>query len=198
MNKNEEISGRPRPKNIDGIEPRNLDVPKGPRSNRSTASEDSLEESVVEVNNHLKDYNENGHEGREKADESKDSDIDAGLSDEGLGDITSEASNSPQPPMASTNTASTTTSNGQSKTSNNNQDVQNQQPDFRRKKRSTEIENRCDNFVQEMAKNSLKTPEKANLSTSNNNHSLPTSPCDERVPSRIPFPKKQHKSQTNL
>ena len=30
---------------------------------------------------------------------------------------------------------------------------------------------------------------------SNNNYSLPTSPSDERVPSRIPF---QHKSYTNL
>ena len=36
------------------------------------------------------------------------------------------------------------------------------------------------------------------LKPKNNNYSLPTSPCDERVPSRIPFPKKQHKSQTNL
>ena len=91
-----------RPSTIEGIEPRTLDVPTGKGRQRSnTGSQDSLE-----VVNHLKDYNENGdcdldeedeEEEEEKGDQSKDSD-DAGLSDEGLGDITSEASNSPQPP----------------------------------------------------------------------------------------------------
>merc|ERR1719273_3104568 len=103
VNKNEEtITKMVRPSTIEGIEPRTLDVPAGKGRQRSnTGSQDSLE-----VVNHLKDYNENGdcdldeedeEEEEEKGDQSKDSD-DAGLSDEGLGDITSEASNSPQPP----------------------------------------------------------------------------------------------------
>ena len=150
-----------RPNKIEGIEPHNLEVPQKSSSPRST-SEDSLEQ--------CKDYNENGLEAEnenevgeaveansEVHDLSKDSDEDEG--DEGLGDIASEASNSPQPPL---------------NLSNNN--------------KSINLGIRA--TIAEDQKNKNK----------NNNYSLPTSPCDERVPSRIPFHAKQklHQSQTNL
>merc|ERR1712110_1203933 len=109
LNKNEEpITKMVRPNIIEGIEPHNLDVPVGNHGRKrstTSGSQDSLE--VLEVVNHLKvDYNENGTDcdnndeeyEEEKADQSKDSDDAGQLSDEGLGDITSEASNSPQPP----------------------------------------------------------------------------------------------------
>ena len=134
-----------RPNNIEGIEPRNLEVPT--KAMRST-SEDSLEQQC-------KDYNENGLEAENEVQEdlSKDSDEDEG--DEGLGDIASEASNSPQPPLS---------------LSNNNSVVVNN------------------------------TSQQQQQKNKNNNYSLPTSPCDERVPSRIPFQAKKHlhQSQTNL
>ena len=136
-----------RPNNIEGIEPHNLEVPTSKASIRST-SEDSLEQ--------CKDYNENGleveGENEVQEDLSKDSD-DEDEGDEGLGDIASEASNSPQPPLS---------------LSNNNSCVV------------------VNNTSQQQQKNK------------NNNYSLPTSPCDERVPSRIPFHAKKHQSQTNL
>ena len=138
-----------RPNNIEGIEPHNLEVPTSKASIRST-SEDSLEQQC-------KDYNENGLEEVEGENEvqedlSKDSD-EEDEGDEGLGDIASEASNSPQPPLS---------------LSNNNSCVV------------------VNNTSQQQQKNK------------NNNYSLPTSPCDERVPSRIPFQAKKHQSQTNL
>ena len=136
-----------RPNNIEGIEPHNLEVPTSKASIRST-SEDSLEQ--------CKDYNENGleveGENEVQEDLSKGSD-DEDEGDEGLGDIASEASNSPQPPLS---------------LSNNNSCVV------------------VNNTSQQQQKNK------------NNNYSLPTSPCDERVPSRIPFHAKKHQSQTNL
>ena len=142
-----------RPNKIEGIEPHNLEVPQ--KSPRST-SEDSLEQ--------CKDYNENGLGVENEAveaerDLSKDSEEDEG--DEGLGDIASEASNSPQPPLS---------------LSNNNKTIQ--------------LVNDENNKTGNDNKNKNK----------NNNYSLPTSPCDERVPSRIPFQAKQklHQSQTNL
>jgi len=143
----DEGSGLQRPNNIEGIEPHNLEVPTSKASIRST-SEDSLEQ--------CKDYNENGleveGENEVQEDLSKDSD-DEDEGDEGLGDIASEASNSPQPPLS---------------LSNNNSCVV------------------VNNTSQQQQKNK------------NNNYSLPTSPCDERVPSRIPFQAKKHQSQTNL
>ena len=147
-----------RPNKIEGIEPHNLEVPQKSSSSPRSTSEDSLEQ--------CKDYNENGLQAEneneveaveansEVHDLSKDSDEDEG--DEGLGDIASEASNSPQPPL---------------NLSNNNKTI---------------------NLG--LSQNDQKNKNK------NNNYSLPTSPCDERVPSRIPFQAKQklHQSQTNL
>ena len=129
-----------------------MEVPTSKASIRST-SEDSLEQQC-------KDYNENGLEEVEGENEvqedlSKDSD-EEDEGDEGLGDIASEASNSPQPPLS---------------LSNNN----------------TVVNNTMSNLSQQQK-------------NKNNNYSLPTSPCDERVPSRIPFQAKKqlHQSQTNL
>jgi len=156
-----------RPTTIEGIEPQHVNVPVA-HLRRST-SEDSLEE-----NGHHGDYNQNGNveedeeeevdDDEEKEDQSKESDDDAGLSDEGLGDITSEASNSPQPPN----------------------------PPVSHKAVVNEAFGMPPPKAYDYEK---KVPEGIK---GNNNYSLPTSPCDERVPSRIPFPKKQHKSQTNL
>lgn len=180
LNKNEEQPVKMmRPTTIDGIEPHSLDVPPASSCNRST-SEDSLEE----MNNHVKDYNENGNED-EKGDQSKDSD-DAGLSDEGLGDLTSEASNSPQPPLTT-------------KANNNNEDAfdcHRQQGE--RHRRAEDLLHRCDDNNLMAGKQQPPLQQQPPSRPANNNYSLPTSPCDERVPSRIPFPKKQHKSQTNL
>ena len=95
----------------------------------------------------------------EKRDKTKDSgdenDDEICLSDEGLGDITSEASNSPQPPAINKNYVKSSS-------------------------------DECDN-------NKVTQP----LPIKTSPTSLPTSPCDERVPSRIAFPKPR-KSQTNL
>lgn len=171
-----------RPTNIAGIQAHHLEVVNnGEPKNRhmSNTSDDSLD---GEVNN--ADYNENGNalpaansdEDDEKRDASKDESDDAGLSDEGLGDITSEASNSPQPPMSNNLVHS---DNDCSSTTNNNA--------FECTTKSV-----CDNANNSGAiDQEIKKKKK-----SNNNISLPTSPCDERVPSRIPFPKQ--KSQTNL
>ena len=80
-----------RPTTIDGIQPHKLEIPglepatNSCRNSQRSTSEDSLD-------------GVNGNSS-EKADRSKDSEDEAGLSDEGLGDITSEASNSPQPPQ---------------------------------------------------------------------------------------------------
>ena len=128
-----------------------MEVPTSKASIRST-SEDSLEQQC-------KDYNENGLEEVEGENEvqedlSKDSD-EEDEGDEGLGDIASEASNSPQPPLSLSNNNSCVVVNNTSQ-------------------------------QQQQQKNK------------NNNYSLPTSPCDERVPSRIPFQAKKHQSQTNL
>ena len=148
-----------RPNKIEGIEPHNLEVPQ--KSSSRATSEDSLEQ--------CKDYNENGlqaeNENEVEAVEEANSEVhdlskaseDEDEGDEGLGDIASEASNSPQPPLNSL--------------SNNNKTI-----------------------IGLEASNQNKNKNK------NNNYSLPTSPCDERVPSRIPFQAKQklHQSQTNL
>ena len=97
----------------------------------------------------------------EKRDKTKDSgdenDDEICLSDEGLGDITSEASNSPQPPLINKNSYVKSSSD------------------------------ECDNNKVTQPPPPLKTSPT----------SLPTSPCDERVPSRIAFPKPR-KSQTHL
>ena len=87
-----------RPTSIDGLQPHNLEIP-SMENHRHSTSEDSLEgNDEEEVNdNCIKYFNENAEE--EKRDQSKDSEDEAGLSDEGLGDLTSEASNSPQPPV---------------------------------------------------------------------------------------------------
>ena len=169
-----------RPNTIEGIEPHHLNVPAS--HHRRSTSEDSLEDDENEGH---QDYNQNGNvetaaDQEEKGDQSKDSDDEAGqLSDEGLGDITSEASNSPQPPPNTNKAVNVVVVNEafESKTGmqmKTGQQQQQQQP-------------------------SLQLVEAGNgHRKGNNNYSLPTSPCDERVPSRIPFPKKQHKSQTNL
>lgn len=211
-----------RPNNIEGIEPHNLDVPMGNHGRKrstTSGSQDSLE--VLEVVNHLKvDYNENGTDcdnhdedyEEEKADQSKDSDDAGQLSDEGLGDITSEASNSPQPPPKDPD----------SLTNNNEHELENYlHPPSRRTSLNSSSEKsekerlHCDNprkaFMDNLIEDNLanivaKEPKKNQQQPqkqqtpqpsprSNNNYSLPTSPSDERVPSRIPF---QHKSYTNL
>jgi len=212
VNKNEKsiTTQMVRPNTIEGIEPLNLDKTpvdrNGGRKRSTTGSQDSLE--ALEVVNHLKDYNENGRcdlddeeEGQEeKADQSKDSD-DAGLSDEGLGDITSEASNSPQPPPKD-----------QDALTNNNDNEELEEHDSylhplpsRTSPKSVNSENskkerlHCDNLANIVTKEPKKQPSQQQppqpSPRSNNNYSLPTSPCDERVPSRMVF---QHKSYTNL
>ena len=212
VNKNEKsiTTQMVRPNTIEGIEPLNLDKTpvdrNGGRKRSTTGSQDSLE--ALEVVNHLKDYNENGgcdlddeEEGQEeKADQSKDSD-DAGLSDEGLGDITSEASNSPQPPPKD-----------QDALTNNNEHEGLEEHDSylhplpsRTSPKSVNSENskkerlHCDNLANIVTKEPKKQPSQQQppqpSPRSNNNYSLPTSPCDERVPSRMVF---QHKSYTNL
>lgn len=155
----------PRPNNIDGIQPHQLELPQ--KNPVRSSSEDSLEtEHDINANN--------GNAIKEDNEKNSDEEDEAGLSDEGLGDITSEASNSPQPPPASSATSST-------KANNNVEEA------FSNHKRLV----KCDNNLLEEASEVV-------TGKANNNYSLPTSPSDERVPSRIPFPKKQHKSQTNL
>lgn len=145
-----------RPSKIDGIQPHQLELPQ--KNQVRSSSEDSLEtEHDINANNDNETMKE----------DIRNSDEDAGLSDEGLGDITSEASNSPQPPATKAN--------------NNVEEAFNH---LHESKRLVQ----CDNNLE-----ASEVTGKAN-----NNYSLPTSPSDERVPSRIPFPKKQHKSQTNL
>ena len=116
----------------------------------------------------------------------EDDDDEAGLSDEGLGDITSEASNSPQPPQI--NSSSGLNKNNYVKSSedcDNNPVVQHvvAQP---RNVNINKSEQQVFSVKSEVFKNSSIT-----------SSSLPTSPCDERVPSRIAFPKPR-KSQTHL
>ena len=192
-----------RPNTIEGIEPLNLDKTpvdrNGGRKRSTTGSQDSLE--ALEVVNHLKDYNENGgcdlddeDEGQEeKADQSKDSD-DAGLSDEGLGDITSEASNSPQPPPKDQDAL---TNNNEHEELEEHDSYLHPLPSRTSPKSGVNSENskkerlHCDNLANIVTKEQPPQPSPR----SNNNYSLPTSPCDERVPSRMVF---QHKSYTNL
>ena len=130
-----------------------------------------MEEDTLLVKNDMENGNasqsasENGNassqsDEEEKRDKTKDSgdenDDEICLSDEGLGDITSEASNSPQPPSMNKNYV----------------------------KSSSDV---CED------NNKVTQPPPMKTSPT----SLPTSPCDERVPSRIAFPKPR-KSQTNL
>ena len=213
VNKNEKsiTTQMVRPNTIEGIEPLNLDKTpvtdrNGGRKRSTTGSQDSLE--ALEVVNHLKkDYNENGgcdlddeeDEGQEeKADQSKDSD-DAGLSDEGLGDITSEASNSPQPPPKDQDAL--TNNNEHEELEEHDSYLPPLMPSRTSPKSGVNSENskkerlHCDNNLANIVtKEPQKQPPQPSP-RSNNNYSLPTSPCDERVPSRMVF---QHKSYTNL
>lgn len=181
-----------RPTSIDGLRPHLLEVPNHKRA--STHSEDSLEEEEEEEDDEaakdIENGNTTGSDEEEKRDGIKDSededDDEAGLSDEGLGDITSEASNSPQPPQLSSHQNSALNKNTyvvkSSEDCDNNPVVHVTQP------RNT-ISNKSEVF-------SVKSEVIKNTSTTTSS-SLPTSPCDERVPSRIAFPKPR-KSQTHL
>merc|ERR1712038_67267 len=147
FNRNE--SSVKRPTSIDGLRPHLLEVP--PNNHKRAHSEDSLNEI-------------------EEEDEDEDDD-EAGLSDEGLGDITSEASNSPQPPQLSSHQNSALNKNTyvvkSSEDCDNNPVVHVTQP-------RNIISNESEVF-------SVKSEVIKNTSTTSS--SLPTSPCDERVPS---------------
>lgn len=159
-----------RPTSIEGIQPHQLHPPMLELNQNLATSEDSLEEENGNNNNHS-DEDED-----EKRDNSKESD-DAGLSDEGLGDLNSEASNSPQPPSLLGGLKSSSTAF-----------VKDLHCDI------TSEDSCCDG--KEAGVEAVLVLEAASR---NNNSSLPTSPCDERVPSRIAFPKMRlQKSQTNL
>ena len=119
-----------------------------------STSEDSLDNVVVVSNGNHEDEKL----GVEKQDASKEDSVvdgDGNLSDEGLGDITSEASNSPQPPSLLN---SSNLKNGSTSTTNDNNTTSGQNGD---------------------SQNNVKSKDNANLNVS--------SPCDERVPSRIPL-----------
>lgn len=139
-------------------------------SNDSEDSLDGHQDQEEVLQNGKYEEEEDDEEEEEKNDESKNDSDDAGLSDEGLGDITSEASNSPQPPHHDPGTDAFS--------------------DTKAKKSSSEPPQKqhktvCDN------ENNVEAEE----AVTNNNPV--SSPCDERVPSRIPFSVKQKHQQTN-
>ena len=172
-----------RPTCIDGLRPHLLEVP---NNHTRTHSEDSLEEVAKDLEN---GNTTSGSDEEEKRDKTKDSD-DSGNSgdsgDEGLGDITSEASNSPQPPINKNNVNFVKSDDCFVKS----EDCFVKSEDCFVKSEDCFVKSEdCDN-------NPVTQPRRSS-EVINNPSSLPTSPCDERVPSRIAFPKTR-KSQTHL
>ena len=151
-------------------------------------------EMCIRDSKDIENGNTTGSDEEEKRDGIKDSDDEddddeAGLSDEGLGDITSEASNSPQPPQISSQHQNSAL-NKNTYVVKSSEDCDNNPVDMHVTQPRNIIINKSEVF-------SVKSEVIKNTSTTTTSSSLPTSPCDERVPSRIAFPKPRN-SQTHL